>query len=133
MNSWKSIGASECAPPLMTLAIGTGRTLAFGPPRYLNRGWPTAAAAALALASDTARMALAPSLDLVSVPSSSSMMRSTASWSFASCPRSAGRAVVQHHIHFDGGVAARVEDFAGLNINNRAHKSRFDLANERAS
>ena len=40
MNSWKSIGASECAPPLMTLAIGTGRTLAFGPPRYLNSGWP---------------------------------------------------------------------------------------------
>src|ERR1035437_875855 len=34
MNSWKSIGASECAPPLMTLAIGTGRTFAFGPPRY---------------------------------------------------------------------------------------------------
>ena len=38
MNSWKSIGASECAPPLMTLAIGTGSTLAFGPPRYLNSG-----------------------------------------------------------------------------------------------
>ena len=35
MNSWKSIGASEWAPPLMTLAIGTGSTLALGPPRYL--------------------------------------------------------------------------------------------------
>ena len=47
MNSWKSIGASECAPPLMTLAIGTGSTLAFGPPRYLNSGMPMASAAAL--------------------------------------------------------------------------------------
>ena len=40
MNSWKSIGASECAPPLMTLAIGTGSTFALGPPRYLNSGMP---------------------------------------------------------------------------------------------
>ncbi len=47
----------------MTLAIGTGRTLALGPPRYLNSGRPRSAAAALALASETARMALAPSLD----------------------------------------------------------------------
>src|ERR1019366_8446770 len=56
MNSWKSIGASECAPPLMTLAIGTGRTLALGPPRYLNSGWPRAAAAAFAFARETARI-----------------------------------------------------------------------------
>jgi hypothetical protein len=33
MNSWKSIGASECAPPLMMLAIGMGRVFALGPPR----------------------------------------------------------------------------------------------------
>src|SRR5260221_10569874 len=26
MNSWKSIGASECAPPLMMFIIGTGRS-----------------------------------------------------------------------------------------------------------
>ena len=38
MNSWKSMGASECAPPLMTFIIGTGSTLALGPPRYLNSG-----------------------------------------------------------------------------------------------
>jgi hypothetical protein len=63
----------------MTLAIGTGRTFAFGPPRYLKSGRPTAAAAALAFASETARIALAPSFDLVSVPSVSSMMRSTVS------------------------------------------------------
>ena len=30
MNSWKSIGASACAPPLMMFIIGTGRTFAFG-------------------------------------------------------------------------------------------------------
>ncbi len=35
MNSWKSIGASECAPPFMMFIIGTGSTLALGPPRYL--------------------------------------------------------------------------------------------------
>ena len=40
MNSWKSIGASECAPPLMMFIIGTGSTLAFGPPRYLKSGRP---------------------------------------------------------------------------------------------
>ena len=64
MNSWKSIGASEWAPPLMTLAMGTGRTLALGPPRYLKSGRPSASAAALALARETARMALAPELGL---------------------------------------------------------------------
>ncbi len=30
MNSWKSILLSACLPPLMMLAIGTGRTRAFG-------------------------------------------------------------------------------------------------------
>jgi hypothetical protein len=35
MNSWKSIGASECAPPLTMFIMGTGSTLALGPPRYL--------------------------------------------------------------------------------------------------
>ena len=33
MNSWKSMGASECAPPFMMFIIGTGSTLALGPPR----------------------------------------------------------------------------------------------------
>ena len=65
MNSWKSTGASECAPPLTMFIIGTGSTLAFGPPRYLNSGWPTCAAAARAFASETARMAFAPSFDFV--------------------------------------------------------------------
>ncbi len=33
MNSWKSIGLSACAPPLMMFIIGTGRTRACVPPR----------------------------------------------------------------------------------------------------
>ena len=76
MNSWKSIGASECAPPLMMFIIGTGSTLAFGPPRYLKSG-ADRSAAALAVASETARMALAPSFALFSVPSSAIIALST--------------------------------------------------------
>ena len=38
MNSWKSIGASECAPPFRMFIIGTGKTRASGPPRYRNSG-----------------------------------------------------------------------------------------------
>ena len=33
MNSWKSIGASEWAPPLRMFIIGTGKTRASSPPR----------------------------------------------------------------------------------------------------
>src|SRR5436309_13502270 len=75
----------------MTLAIGTGRSLAFGPPRYLKRGRLTASAAALAVARETARIAFAPSFDLVSVPSRRSIVRSTVNWSKASTHLSAGR------------------------------------------
>jgi hypothetical protein len=32
MNSWKSIGLSACAPPLMMFIIGTGNTRAWVPP-----------------------------------------------------------------------------------------------------
>ena len=32
MNSWKSIGLSACAPPLMMFIIGTGSTRACTPP-----------------------------------------------------------------------------------------------------
>ena len=89
MNSWKSIGASECAPPLMTFIIGTGSTLAFGPPRYLKSGWPRAAAAAWAVASETPRMAFAPSFFLLGVPSSLMSAWSISTWSCASMPHSA--------------------------------------------
>ena len=37
MNSWKSIGASECAPPLMTLAIGHGQDLGVGAAEVLEQ------------------------------------------------------------------------------------------------
>jgi hypothetical protein len=40
--------------------MGTGRTLAPAPPRYRNRGRPALAAPALAVARETASMALAP-------------------------------------------------------------------------
>ena len=76
MNSWKSIGASECAPPFRMFIIGTGSTLAFGPPRYLKSGCAICVAAAWAVASETARSAFAPSFALFGVPSSSIIRRS---------------------------------------------------------
>jgi len=64
--------------------IGTGSRCAFGLPRYRNRLSPAESAAALATASDTPRIALAPSCDLSGVPSRSSIFWSTARWSAAS-------------------------------------------------
>ena len=87
MNSWKSILLSACLPPLMILAIGTGRRVVCAPPRYLYRGSPRYSAAALATAMDTPKMALAPSLALFSVPSSSIMVRSISTCSRASRPQ----------------------------------------------
>jgi hypothetical protein len=52
-----------------------GQDLGVGPAEVLEEGLAEAGPAAWAVASDTARMALAPSFDLVSVPSSLSMMR----------------------------------------------------------
>ena len=49
--------------------MGTGRSLGEIPPKYRYRGSPSACAAALATAMDTASMALAPKLLLLSVPS----------------------------------------------------------------
>ena len=72
------MGASECAPPLMTFIIGTGKTLAFGPPRYLKSGMSSASAAAWAAARETPRMAFAPSFFLLGVPSSSMSALSSA-------------------------------------------------------
>ena len=65
------------APPFRMFIIGTGRRLAFTPPRKRNSGTPMDSAAALALAMDAARIALAPSLDLLGVPSAFSMAKST--------------------------------------------------------
>jgi hypothetical protein len=38
MNSWMSTSESACEPPLRMFISGTGRTWAFGPPRYLYSG-----------------------------------------------------------------------------------------------
>ena len=64
MNSWKSTLLSAWAPPLSTFIIGTGSTSAPAPPRWRQSGSPASAAAALATASETPRIALAPSRDL---------------------------------------------------------------------
>ncbi len=89
MNSWKSTLLSAWAPPLRTFIIGTGRTCAASPPRYFHSGRPSSTAAACAAASETPRMALAPSRDLLGVPSSSMRARSSPSWSVASRPATA--------------------------------------------
>src|SRR5205823_4833643 len=66
--------------------IGTGSTLASGPPRYLKSGSSSWLAAACAVASETARIAFAPSLALLGVPSSAIIALSRRIWSRASIP-----------------------------------------------
>jgi hypothetical protein len=77
MNSWMSTLLSACAPPLMTFIIGTGSVRLPTPPRWRNSDTPFSAAAALAVASEIARIALAPSLALLWVPSSAIIVAST--------------------------------------------------------
>ena len=84
MNSWKSTALSAWAPPLSTFIIGTGRMWALSPPRYRHSGWRSSAADAWAAASDTARIAFAPSRDLFGVPSREISIRSSAAWALAS-------------------------------------------------
>src|ERR1700733_7712264 len=93
INSCGSTELSAWAPPLRMFIMGTGKTAAdlsleyFE--RYLYSGWPEAAAAARAAAMETARMALAPKLDLFGVPSASIMRWSSPRWSLASRPMAA--------------------------------------------
>ena len=54
--------------------MGTGNVQTFAPPMYLYNGCLTVSAAALATANDTPNIALAPRLDLFSVPSTSIMI-----------------------------------------------------------
>ena len=89
MNSCRSIEFAACTPPLITFIIGTGNVVASSPPRWRKSETPASAAAALALASETARIALAPRRPLFGVPSSSISRRSSASWSPGSIPRTA--------------------------------------------
>ena len=88
MNSWMSTFESACAPPLRMFIIGTGRTWAFGPPRYLKSCKPAESAAARATAIDTPMIAFAPSRDLPGVRSRSISAWSTSRWSSASWPSS---------------------------------------------
>ena len=74
----------------MIFIIGTGRTLAHGPPKYLYNGVPKASAAVFATARDTASMAFAPSLCLEDVPSRLHMIASTAIWLKTERPARAG-------------------------------------------
>ncbi|KAF8268445.1 hypothetical protein EI94DRAFT_1177472 [Lactarius quietus] len=74
MNSWKASLLPACEPPLITLNAGVGSTYGGLTPassaRCWYRGTPFSAAAASATAIETPRMALAPSLPLLGVPSS---------------------------------------------------------------
>ena len=86
MNSWKSTVLSAWEPPLRMFIIGVGRILPFTPPRYWKSGRPTESAAALATAMETPRIAFAPSLPLLGVPSRSIRYWSRPTWSNASHP-----------------------------------------------
>src|SRR5437588_152033 len=91
MNSCRSIEFAACTPPLITFSIGTGSVAASSPPRWRKSGCPASAAAAFAVASETPRIAFAPSRPLFGVPSSSISRRSRAACSAASMPRTASR------------------------------------------
>ena len=91
INSCKSTLLLACEPPLIIFIIGTGMTLAFSPPRDLNKDTPASFAAALAAAIETANKALAPKRLLVSVPSNAIIFSSMAVCSDASIPTTASR------------------------------------------
>ena len=86
MNSCTSTVLAAWAPPLRIFIMGTGILLPFTPPRKRYSGIPREMDAALAAAMDTARIALAPSSDLSSVPSAFIMAWSTPYISDASIP-----------------------------------------------
>src|SRR5665648_658800 len=75
-----------CLPPLITLNVGTGSVYAPIPPRYWYNGTSSESEAAFATARDTPNIALAPSLDLFSVPSSSIIRLSIPLWFLTSMP-----------------------------------------------
>ena len=73
-------------PFLMIFIIGTGSVLAATPPTYLYNGKFNSFAAAFATANDTPKIALAPSLDLLAVPSISHICLSIYSCSKTETP-----------------------------------------------
>ena len=94
MNSWKSTELSAWAPPLSTFIIGTGSSV--GSPLAVDAAEVAVERLArsrrrrpCAAASETPRIALAPSRPLFGVPSSSISVRSIAAWSVGVGARSA--------------------------------------------
>ena len=91
--SWTSVAHPACAPPFIMFIIGSGSDGLLVPvifAIYCHNGKPSELACALATANDTDRIALAPKLDLLSVPSRSNITWSTPCWSAASWPISDG-------------------------------------------
>ena len=89
MNSWKSVECSACLPPLRMLSSGTGSFTAASPPSSYQSSWLCSAARAWAAASETPRMAFAPSRPLAGVPSRAISAPSRARWSLTEVPLSA--------------------------------------------
>ena len=81
INSWNEIGESEWLPPLIMFISGTGKTFEFESPKYLKRDIFFSLAAAFETARETERIAFAPSLDLLFVPSSLIIFSSISFWS----------------------------------------------------
>ena len=88
MNSWSSSPLSACAPPLITFIIGVGQHVRVRRrPDSARAAGPATSAAARATAIETPRIALAPSVALLSAcRRASSIAWSTARWSNASSP-----------------------------------------------
>ncbi|KAH3683892.1 hypothetical protein WICPIJ_005137 [Wickerhamomyces pijperi] len=84
MNSWKAKAPPAWEPPFKTFWNGTGNTYGSGVSAKSCKCWYNgtffSAAAALATAKETPKMALAPNLALFGVPSNSNKKASTASW-----------------------------------------------------
>ena len=70
IRSWMSMRRPACAPPPKIWISGSGSETGASPARCRHSGSPRAAAAACATASDTATVALPPSVALFGVPSS---------------------------------------------------------------
>src|SRR2546426_10269547 len=86
MNSWMVVPPTAWRPPPITFPSGRGKDKRACPPRYRNSGLPDAAAAAFALASETAVATLQPIRGKFRVPSISRNVRSRPAWSDTSRP-----------------------------------------------
>src|SRR5437879_4556721 len=86
MNSWIVVPPTAWRPPPITFPRGSGKPGRPAPARYRYSGFPAAAAAALADASEVAVAVLAPIFSKFGVPSISRRSRSRADWSATSRP-----------------------------------------------